>query len=333
MAMAFECVIPACDFIPPPAVENAAALQAIIDHMAIVHPAQIPRTCDPAVWPPALSRPTVDLGCTPAQWSVFLQQWSRFSIRCNITDVQMTTQCTACFSDELVNTADKAITNMGTLTIRELLAQVKSIAVQLVAVGILRAAAHSAKQVAGERFQAFATKVRNLVTDCNYVDPCPHMPPPVAGAVQALACAIVGCVGADYTAAIVKNVLLSGIYDHDVHREVLGTVGVRVRSGSVQHIINLVELKEAARDAASGARPAAAAASTSSYKKERKDATAKPSPRKSPPPCVDRQPRSLRCRCGNDFDDYALRRNGGYNPQAYEQCRACYLRSHPNAGA
>ena len=38
--------------------------------------------------------------------------------------------------------------------------EVKAVAVQPVAVGILRATAHSAKQANGERFQAFAARVQ-----------------------------------------------------------------------------------------------------------------------------------------------------------------------------
>ena len=65
-----------------------------------------------------------------------------------------------CFSDELLNSADKAIFGFNTLNLDELMREVKAVAVQPVAVGILRATAHSAKQAHGERFQAFASKVQ-----------------------------------------------------------------------------------------------------------------------------------------------------------------------------
>ena len=98
----------------------------------------------------------------------------------------------------------------------------------------------------------------------------------------------------------------------------------------------MVEVKEAARDAVGNAKLTTAAASTSSYRKERRDATAKPSPpprqQPAPMPDGDRQPRRLRCRCGNDFDDYAPRRNGTYNIQLYKQCRTCYLNKRPPKG-
>ena len=119
-----------------------------------------------------------------------------------------------------------------------------------------------------------------------------------------------GCAGTDYTSAIIKNILLSGIHDHDVRREVLGTVGVEDKS--VHEIICMVEVKEAARDAASNTKPTTAAASTSSYKKAPRDANARSPPTSRQPASLqdgDRQPRRLRCRCGNEFDDYVLQRN------------------------
>ena len=46
----------------------------------------------------------------------------------------------------------------NTMHLDELLREVKAVAVQPVAVGILRATAHSARQAHVERFQAFAAK-------------------------------------------------------------------------------------------------------------------------------------------------------------------------------
>ena len=179
--MALACVIPACAFLAPAGAEPAVAMQHVINHVAIAHPAQIPRNRDPTIRPPALVRPKIDIGCSPAQWADFIRQWSRFSVGCNIVDDQLTTQAIACFSDELVSTADKAISDMGALAVAALLTQVKTIAVLPVAVGILRATANSAKQASGERFQTFAAKVRGLTTDCNYLLPCPHAAPAAPG--------------------------------------------------------------------------------------------------------------------------------------------------------
>ena len=112
-----------------------------------------------------------------------------------------------CFLEELLNTADKAIFRFNTIGLDKLLQEVKAVAVRPVAVGTLRATAHSAKQAHGERFQSFVAKVCRLTTDCKYILPCPHAP------VGEQVCAIVSCRGVDYTPEVIKDILLSGIYD------------------------------------------------------------------------------------------------------------------------
>ena len=95
----------------------------------------------------------------------------------------------------------------------ELLREVKAVAVR-----IMSAAAHSAKQAHVERFQAFPARARGLTIDCQYVLPCPHMPD------GKQVC------GVDYTPKGIKDILLSGICNQDVRREVLGDSSVEDKS-------------------------------------------------------------------------------------------------------
>ena len=214
--MALACHVAGCGFEQLGALDAATSIAAIVNHVAIAHPDQLPNGArDNRVKPPPLVRPTIDLGCFPAQWSDFLRRWNRFRNGSNIPASQLTTQAMECFSEELLNTADKAIFGFNTMNLDELLREVKAVAVQPVAVGILRATAHSARQAHGERLQVFAAKVRWLTTDCKNILPCPHAP------VGEQVCTIVGCRGVDYTPEVIKDILLSGIYDHDVRREAI----------------------------------------------------------------------------------------------------------------
>ena len=164
--------------------------------------------------------------------------------------------------------------------------------------------------------------MRDLTTDCNYVLPCPH----AAAAAQACA-AVLGCSSVDYTSEVIKDILLSGIYDLDVRCEVLGTAGIEDRT--INDLVCIVEAKEAAQDAAGGGRPAATAAAAPSYKKAAKQETAKrpqpARPRGGPPNGT--RPKKARCRCGNEFTDYAVRPDGSFNQSPYESCRDCFLRN------
>ena len=172
--MDLACHFGECLFMAPAEAAPAAAMQAIINHVALVHPDQIPRARDQRIRPPPLVRPSINIGCSPAQWANFLARWTRFRIGCSIPADQLTTQAMECFSNDLISTTNKAVYDIGALDLDSLLREVKAVAVLPVAIGILRATAHSAKQACGERFQAFVAKVRNLTTDFNYVLPCPH---------------------------------------------------------------------------------------------------------------------------------------------------------------
>ena len=89
-----------------------AAATALLVHTLTVHGGRQQETRESGVRAPAIARPSVDIGCSPAQWAEFLGQWKGFLDACDITKAQEAAQCMACFSSELVNTADKQIANL-----------------------------------------------------------------------------------------------------------------------------------------------------------------------------------------------------------------------------
>ena len=149
--MALACHLAGFMFKAPGGAAPAVAMAAVINHVAQMHPDQIPRDRDNRIRLPPLVRPSIDIGCSPAQWADFLTRWTRFRSGCNIPTLQLTTQAMDCFSEELISTADKAVPNIGALDLDHLLREVKAVAVLPVAVGILRATAHSARQANGEQ--------------------------------------------------------------------------------------------------------------------------------------------------------------------------------------
>ena len=219
----------------------------------------------------------------------------------------MTTQAMECFSEELLNTADKAIFGFNTMGLNELLQEVKAMADQPVAVGILRATAHSAKQAHGERFPLFAAKVCGLTSDSQVGDQI---------------CSTAGCRGVNYTPEVIKNILLLGIYDQDVRREVLGDRAIEDKS--VNELVRFVEAKEAARDAALRGRPATATAAATSYKRSsRQDNNNQQQQQQRGCPPNNARPKKL---CRQDFFNFAARPNGSINQTPYETCRDCFLK-------
>ena len=105
----------------------------------------------------------------------------------------------------------------------DLLAAMKILAVIAVAKGVTRAELMSMKQDRNEQFRSFAV--------------------------------------VDFTDSIIRDVLISGIADTDIRREMLGTTGILEKS--INQIISLVEGKEMARNALSSS-----SGSISSFKQQ-----------------------------------------------------------------
>ena len=76
--MALACHLVGCNFVAPGGANPAMNMAAIVNHMALVHPDQLPYGArDNQVKPPPLVRPSIDLGCSPAQWADFITRWTQ----------------------------------------------------------------------------------------------------------------------------------------------------------------------------------------------------------------------------------------------------------------
>ena len=167
--MAFACMSGGCLFQAPVDFEPAAAMRAIINHLATEHPAITPRAREPGLRPPALLHSTVDIGRSPAHWANLLSRGSRFDSECNFPTLQRTTRAIGCFTGKPISTADKAILCIGSSSIAGLVSQVKPVAALPVAMGILRSTAHLAKKSSGEGSQMLAAKAHGLTANNDYV--------------------------------------------------------------------------------------------------------------------------------------------------------------------
>ena len=100
---------------------------------------------------------------------------------------------------------------------------------QLVATGVVRAELVGMQQGRDEPFRASAARVRGKAETCRYHTNC-------------------SCGNqVDFTDIIIRDVLLAGISDVDIRRDVLGTDGILDKS--VNDVVALVEGKEMARNA------------------------------------------------------------------------------------
>ena len=111
-----------------------------------------------------------------------------------------------------------------------LLSAMRSLAIIPVATScVLRAELLQYRQERDGAFRAFSARVRGKAKTSSYSATCKCS--------QTL----------DYTDHIIREVLLNGIYDPDIRREILGTTNILDKS--VDDVIALVEQKEMVRNA------------------------------------------------------------------------------------
>ena len=99
----------------------------------------------------------------------------------------------------------------------------------------------------------------------------------------------------DFTDSIIKDVLLAGIHDTEIRREILGEA--QIDSSTVNEVVRIVEGKETARDAIGLSCQAAALSSYKGAPLRQKGLPIKP-------PAAATSGRKLRCKCGNTFIEY-----------------------------
>ena len=109
----------------------------------------------------------------------------------------------------------------------------KALAMIPVTVGVLRAELLELRQKRDEAFRIFATRVRGKAETCAFV--------------TRIVCGCGTTNNVDYTENIMHDVLVTGIYDMEIRRDMLGVEGVIDRP--TNEVIALVEKKEMARDA------------------------------------------------------------------------------------
>ena len=215
-----------------------------------------------------------------------MSAWERYRAGSNVQPDAEVYEFIKCLSEELRTSATHAYPNLLTLDISDVVHLSKSTAVIPVSVCVRRSEALQCKQKQGETFRHFSTSVRGALTDCDFTVPCPH-------ATNGPRCAVVGCTGVDYTDSVVRDILLAGIYDVEIRRNVLSDSSMASRP--INKIISIVEGKESARDAVS-ATPRApapeAAAATSSFKSSGKLPAAGAPPR-APKPRVQKSQQDL----------------------------------------
>jgi hypothetical protein len=286
-----QCSVPDCPFRTEDVSENLAI--ALLTNHGYAHTAT---AATHALRGPKLERPKVDVGVTLEEWNVFVRRWNVFKSGSGIDNDSAPSQLFQCAGPTLGDNLLKTDAEAATKQLPDLLAAMRSLAVIPVATGVLRADLLHMHQERDEPFRAFAARVRGKAETCAFKARC--------------------TCGNDvnYTDHSIRDVLLSGISDLDIRREVLGTTNVL--QTPVNDVIALVESKEMARNAL----PLSSLSAVSSFRHQQKEPLTTPSPT---PPSSDR---SKQVPCPDCKKPYHLFREGvnGWNTKPHSVCLDCY---------
>ena len=202
---------------------------------------------------PKLERPKVNIGVTLEEWNMFKRRWDVFVFGSGLDPDASSAQLFQCAGDELGYSLLKTDPSIVSKPTSVFMAAMKSLAVIVVATGVMRAELVRMQQERDKSFRAFAARVRRKAEICACITKCTCLRE------------------VEFTDSIIRDVLIAGIADLNIRREVLGTSAILERA--VHDVTSLVESKEMARNALPSS-----ASGISSFKRGRPVSAAQPPP-------------------------------------------------------
>ena len=223
-----------------------------------------------------------------------VRRWNVFHEGSGISECAKPSQLFQCAENELGDALLKSDPSITSRSVDEILRAMRSMAVIPVAKGVLRSELLQLRQHRDESFRAFAARVRGKAETCGYITQCSQR-----------ACGA----DVDYTDHVIRDVLLNGIDDLDIRREVLGIEYITTLP--VNDVVALVESREMARNAL----PTGSLSAMSSFRRQQRNSHApSSSDRAKQAPCPD-------ClRLFNVFSEGPK----GWNAKPHRLCKECW---------
>ena len=248
----YDCSFPGCTFQTKDVAETVAP--ALLTVHGYVHAREAaPQNNNPTPASvrqraPKIDRPKISRGSSEETWNSFSTRWTLFKRGTDMSPAEIVQQLFQCCDDDLGNAVLKTSPDAVEGTEDNLLAAIKQLAVVPVAISVRRTDFLSTHQDHGESVRAFLAKLKGKSATCRYSNKC-----------SLATCTQLN----DFTDIVVKDVLVAGLVDEDIKKDVLGWS--ELDSKDVNETVAFIESKEMARDALSHQKPVTAA--LSQYKK------------------------------------------------------------------
>ena len=267
---------------------------------------------------PKIDRPELKQDTTDEDWATFEAEWKRFKRCTHMTPDEIADQLFQCCERSLGRLLLKENPEVIESGEAELLEAMRKMAVIKVATSVRRANLLSHKQDHGEAFREFYANVRSAACTCDYKVQCPH-----------------DCCRdkprIDYTLQVVKDVLIAGIADGEIRKDVLGWSELDQKSD--KEVVAFVEEKETARNAYSGTSTSA----MSGYRRNRRNDFSRKDEKNNDDKnkrndhwksdSDEKKKLALREKCITckaDFHTYTKFRSGFLNKEPFTLCQKCF---------
>ena len=198
--------------------------------------------------PPKIDRPEIGRDSSEETWNMFIAKWQMFKDGTQLSQSDTVRQLFQCCDDELGDAIIKGHSAAINSSETELMRVIKQLAVTPVSVVVRRSEFLSTKQDLGESTRAYSARLKGKAATCSYTCPCTG-----TNCDQSV----------DFTDIIVRDVLITGLVDEDIRKEVLGWE--ELDNKDINEVVRFIEAKEMARDALTKA--PVSNASISTYKK------------------------------------------------------------------
>lgn len=295
------CQYPGCVFESESASE-AIALAMFQSHV-VSHSQATAATVHSQRLPP-IPRPEIKQDVSEEDWTSFVAEWRNFKRCTSIPDDRISDQLYQCCEKSLARLLIREQPDIISEGETELLGAIKRLAVIKIATSVRRTNLLASKQSHGETFREFYANVKAAAATCDFRVKCRHD-----------CCANKTMV--DYTSNVVKDVLIAGIADAEIRKDVLGWTELDTKDD--KGVVSFVESKEMAHAAFTGTQ-ITGAAGLSSYRKGLKYDEPSDQSLKS------KLLLKGKCsRCRKEITLFKRYHSGNINKTAFKMCRQCHL--------
>ena len=267
------------------------AIALLNNHTSTNHVAPtVPRVVRRA---PRVERPTLSDNISEEHWLGFRKSWDMFTQANAVSNEDQPVHLYACCDVDLRAKVTCTNENIFSKSVEEILDMLHSLAVYPVAVSVQRTELLKLQQAPGESIRTFFSRVRGKALSCKFQLQCtePHTVDDQP-------------VYVNYTNEIIRHVIVAGLYDDEIRRDIFGLNNLE--NMLVADLVTIVEGKEIAREATRDQSVAA----ISQFKREKSNAVK-----------TNYEKKGKCCRCNKTFDLYRKMRNGRYNKKHFQSPR------------